>query len=320
VADPLSTALGAPAAAGELGRPQALAERVAAAFLISHRPATRAAYRASLQAWAAWCASLDLDVLQAEKPHVEAWVRQLEADGAAPATVVRHLAALRGFSQEAVEMGACSHDPTVRVRRPRLSRDSPRLGLSRDQAQQLLAAAGDTDDERDHPLVCLLLLNGLRISETIALDVGDITDVRGHRVARVRRKGRMRQDVALAPRTTAAITPLLTDVSYTDESGVRRQPRPPDRPLFHGWFSDERLDRWRAADCLQRVARRAGLDSVTPHMLRHTFVTLALDAGVPLRDVQDAAGHADPSTTRRYDRGRHSLDRHATYTLATWLG
>jgi integrase/recombinase XerD len=45
-------------------------------------------------------------------------------------------------------------------------------------------------------------------------------------------------------------------------------------------------------------------------------VTAALDAGVPLRDVQDAAGHADPRTTRRYDRARYSLDRHATYAVA----
>jgi len=49
------------------------------------------------------------------------------------------------------------------------------------------------------------------------------------------------------------------------------------------------------------------------------MVTLALDAGVSLRDVQDAARHADPRTTRRYDRSRHALDRHATYTLAAFV-
>jgi integrase len=53
--------------------------------------------------------------------------------------------------------------------------------------------------------------------------------------------------------------------------------------------------------------------------LRHAFVTLALDAGVNLRDVQDAAGHADPRTTRRYDRSRHNLDRHPTYLLAGFV-
>ena len=50
--------------------------------------------------------------------------------------------------------------------------------------------------------------------------------------------------------------------------------------------------------------------------LRHAFITAALDAGVPLRDVQEAASHADPRTTMRYDRARTSLDRHATYIVA----
>ena len=52
---------------------------------------------------------------------------------------------------------------------------------------------------------------------------------------------------------------------------------------------------------------------------RHTFITAALDAGVPLRDVQEAASHADPRTTMRYDRARVSLDRHATYIVAAYV-
>ena len=56
-----------------------------------------------------------------------------------------------------------------------------------------------------------------------------------------------------------------------------------------------------------------------PHTLRHAFITAALDAGVPLRDVQEAASHADPRTTMRYDRARGSLDRHATYIVAAYV-
>jgi integrase len=65
---------------------------------------------------------------------------------------------------------------------------------------------------------------------------------------------------------------------------------------------------------------RAGIDKlVTPHTLRHAFITAALDAGVPLRDVQEAASHADPRTTMRYDRARGTLDRHATYIVAAYV-
>ncbi len=59
--------------------------------------------------------------------------------------------------------------------------------------------------------------------------------------------------------------------------------------------------------------------NVGPHTLRHAFITAALDAGVPLRDVQEAASHADPRTTMRHDRARASLDRHATYIVAAYV-
>jgi len=70
---------------------------------------------------------------------------------------------------------------------------------------------------------------------------------------------------------------------------------------------------------VRRLEAAAGMDkagSLHPHDLRHAFVTLALDARVSLHRVQDAAGHVDPRTTRRYDRARHNLDEHATYALA----
>lgn len=58
---------------------------------------------------------------------------------------------------------------------------------------------------------------------------------------------------------------------------------------------------------------------LTPHGLRHSAITVGLDAGVSLRDMQDFARHADPTTTRRYDRSRHALNRHATYAIAHYL-
>ena len=67
-----------------------------------------------------------------------------------------------------------------------------------------------------------------------------------------------------------------------------------------------------------RQTRRPGQE-VRPHMLQRAFITAALDAGVPLRDVQEAASHADPRTTMRYDRARVSLDRHATYIVAAYI-
>ena len=90
-------------------------------------------------------------------------------------------------------------------------------------------------------------------------------------------------------------------------------------PIYIG-TDGERLDRHVAGRIVRRIARKAGIAKrVGPHTLRHAFITAALDAGVPLRDVQEAASHADPRTTMRYDRARVSLDRHATYIVATFL-
>ncbi len=85
-------------------------------------------------------------------------------------------------------------------------------------------------------------------------------------------------------------------------------------------ISGKRLDRHGAARIARRVTHRAGIiKNASPHTLRHAFITAALDAGVPLRDVQEAASHADPRTTMHYDRARTSLDRHATYIVATYI-
>ena len=81
-----------------------------------------------------------------------------------------------------------------------------------------------------------------------------------------------------------------------------------------------RLDRHGAGRLVSKVTRRAGITkAVTPHTLRYAFITAALDTGVPLRDVQEAASHADPRTTMRCDRARGSLDRHATYIVAAYI-
>jgi integrase len=71
---------------------------------------------------------------------------------------------------------------------------------------------------------------------------------------------------------------------------------------------------------VKRLTKRAGITKrISAHSLRHSFITAALDAGVSLGDVQEAASHADPRTTMRYDRARQSLDRHATDIVAAFV-
>ena len=82
----------------------------------------------------------------------------------------------------------------------------------------------------------------------------------------------------------------------------------------------DRFDRRAADRTVKRLARQAGITKqMSTHSLRHSFITAALDTGVALRDVQEAASHADLRTTMRYDRGRRSLDGHATYVVAAFV-
>ena len=148
-------------------------------------------------------------------------------------------------------------------------------------------------------------MNGLRISEALGADIVDLDSDRGHRTLRIVRKGGKHVTIPLAPRTGRALD------LYIGERAVG--------PIFLG-LDGQRMDRYAADRTVKRLARRAGITKrISPHSLRHSFITAALDAGVPLRDVQEAASHADPRTTMRYDRARHSLDRHATYIVAAFV-
>ena len=81
-----------------------------------------------------------------------------------------------------------------------------------------------------------------------------------------------------------------------------------------------RLNRHAATRIVNRLAKGAGITKhISPHSLRHSFITAALDAGVPLRDVQIAARHSDPRTTTRYDRARNNLDRHASCIVTAFV-
>lgn len=182
--------------------------------------------------------------------------------------------------------------------------ESHAVGLDRNELGSMLVVAG-LGPAREHALMSLLALNGLRISEALGANIENLGIERGHRTLLVRRKGGKIVRIPLAPRTARAV-----DLAVGERA---------EGPIFIT-AGGERLDRHGAARIVHRVARRAGIvKRITPHTLRHAFITAALDAGVPLRDVQEAASHADPRTTMRYDRARASLDRHATYIVSAFV-
>jgi integrase/recombinase XerD len=280
-------------------------ERLAlAGFLAGYTGLTREAYALDLRQYASWCQQHQLRPFQARRTDIEYFARDLEARGRARATITRRLCTIAGFYKYAVEEELLGHSPAAHVRRPRLDYESHATALDRNELGALLVAAG-LGVSAEHALISLLALNGLRVSEATGANIEGLGVERGHRTLVITRKGAKVVTIPLAPRTARAI-----DLAVGERS---------EGPVFLA-ADGRRLDRHGAARIVRRVARRAGLSKpVGPHTLRHAFITAALDAGVPLRDVQEAASHADPRTTMRYDRARGSLNRHATYIVAAYL-
>jgi site-specific recombinase XerD len=275
-----------------------------AGFLAGYRGLTRDADALDLRQFLSFCERYGLRLFSVRRTDIELYARALEEAGRARATVARRLCTVAGFYRFAEEEGLVPASPAVHVRRPRLDYESHAIGLDRNEVGALLIAAG-LGAAAEHALISLLALNGLRVSEALGADIEALGLERGHRTLTVLRKGGKVVTVPLAPRTARAV-----DLAIGERLAG---------PIFVG-ANGQRMDRHGAGRIVPRVARRARINKpIGPHTLRHAFITAALDAGVPLRDVQETASHADPRTTMRYDRARVSLDRHATYIVATFI-
>ncbi len=281
--------------------------RAVAAFLARYKGQSRVHVESDLRGYLNWCRERRLDPLAVERVHVELFLRWMqEVRCLKPSTVSRRLSVVAGFYRTCVIDAVIPTSPVEHVRRPRVPAESPTLGLTHLQFEALLTAARDSTNPHDYALVAMLGLLGLRVFEATGADITDLSEVHGHRVLHVHGKGDKVVDVPLPPAVGRAI-----DRAVAGRTGG---------PILRT-RTGSRMDRHCATRRLQALAKTAGVTGIRmhPHMLRHTYVTTMLDAGVDLRDVQIAARHADPRTTMRYDRARNNLDRHANYILAAFM-
>jgi integrase/recombinase XerD len=275
-------------------------------YLARYKGLSRTHAESDLRAYLTWCTDRRLDPLVASRPQVELYARWMqEVRRLKPSTVSRRTSIVASFYRTAVIDGVLEHSPADHVRRPRVPAESPTLGLTHLQLEALLTAARQSANRYDFALVCLLGLLGLRIFEATSLTITDLGEEHGHRVLRVVGKG-----------DKTVLIPLPPAVSRAIDSAIADRTAGPILLNTRG----QRMDRHAATRRLRLLAQATGMrmPPIHPHMLRHTYVTTMLDAGVDLRDVQIAARHADPRTTR-YDRARNQLDRHPTYILAAYM-
>ena len=291
-----------------VGRADELVLRAAvSAYLGSYCGETRVHTESNLRVYLRWCADQDLDPLAAVRVDIERYLRWLQDVRCyQPSTVSRRLSVVVGFYRVCVIDQILAHSPADYVRRPPVPADSPTLGLGHLQFEALITTARLSANPNDFALVALLGLLGLRIFEACGADIAHLGEEHGHRILRVRGKGGKVVLVPLPPAVARAI----------DRAVDGRV----DGPILRNTLG-ARMDRHSATRRLKHLAATAGvrMPRMHPHMLRHTFVTTMLDAGVSLREVQIAARHADPRTTMRYDRARKNLDRHPNYILAAYM-
>lgn len=279
---------------------------VLAAFLSGYREPTRSNHALNLRKWFEWCRARRLDPMKAERAHIELYARHLEeVEGKKLSTVTHKLGAINRFYHFAVIDRYLPANPAEYVRRPSIPRVSSTNGMSRSELLKVLDIAQSTHP-RDHALVCILGLNGLRIGEVVQLNIEDMSRQGGYVTLRVNReKGGETPIIPLSPRTSWAIE----QATYGRTSG----------PLLLN-REGHRLDKAGANRVVKRLAKAAGITKrISCHSFRHTFITLSLDAGVSVRDVQNSVGHRDARQVSYYDRHKQSLPRNATHFLSAYV-
>jgi integrase/recombinase XerD len=302
---------------------------------------TLEAYRADLLQLGEFLRRRGVRALDASHGDLAAFLSELasgtaERPAVAPATLQRKAACLRSFYRHLRREGLLEHDPTAELRGPPRLQRLPTV-LTREEVALLLRQPAGPDPSgerskldplalRDRALLEVMYACGLRASEAIALELGDVDLEEG--LLRARGKGSKERIVPVGRHAVGALRtwcehgrPALAETGMLADSGMRAKRVSPAsvagecRPASVGagrptgavpttLFLNHRgrpLTRQGLYKIVQGHARRAGLaERMSPHTLRHTFATHLLAGGCDLRSLQDMLGHADLATTQIY--------------------
>jgi integrase/recombinase XerD len=259
---------------------------------------TLEAYRSDLLQYGEFLDRQKLNVMEVRHGDLAAFLSELAAGAGerppvAAATLRRKTASLRSFYRHLRREGMIEHDPTAELRGPRRTQRLPRV-LTREEIAKLLSEPKGTSPSalRDRALLEVMYACGLRASEAIGLQAGDVDLDEG--MLRARGKGSKER---LVPIGRQAVTALR---AYEQRG----------RPVLVGYKTETRLfvnhrggglTRQGLYKIIQGYARGAGLEQkMSPHTLRHSFATHLLAGGCDLRSLQEMLGHADLATTQVY--------------------
>jgi integrase/recombinase XerD len=261
---------------------------------------TVAAYRRDLGEYAEALRLEGVPLSGASRASIERHLHALRDEGRAPASVARAAAAIRQLHRFLLDDGRAPHDPAADVAAPRVPAGIPKP-LTEDEVSALLQSADRPDavGRRDLAILELLYATGMRVSELVGLDIGDVDLDDG--LARVFGKGAKERIVPVGGPARRAVGEWLR--AGRPELVPDRWARRRDASAMFLGVRGRRMSRQHVWAVLQQLGEAVGLaDRLSPHVLRHSCATHLLDHGADLRVVQELLGHASISTTQVYTK------------------
>jgi integrase/recombinase XerD len=255
------------------------------------------AYGRDLSKFAAYLEQSCDAVTDIDRLVVGNWLTQLSHSGLGPRSLARHLSAARGFLRFLAREGILPSDPSSHAARPRIGRRLPKALSEQDVLNLIETPPLDSRRGlRDRAMLSLMYACGLRVSEIVDLELGDIDLQRG--IVTVLGKGQKRRLVPMAETALDRLVSYLRTRTTPAEVAPGKQR---SRPWLFPSPRGGRLTRQGFWKIVRGYARVAGIrGNVYPHRLRHSFATHLLVGGADLRSVQMLLGHADISTTEIY--------------------
>jgi integrase/recombinase XerD len=236
---------------------------------------------------------------QVTREHIAGYLLEMR-DGQAyrPTTIARKLAALKTFFRYLRGAGLITSDPLEKLDAPRVQKELPHA-LNQEQVASLFrqVEVETPAGKRDLAMLHMLYATGMRVSELVSLNQDDFDAVQSTVVC-PGRNGRSKRERVL-PLSAAAVE---ATVQYLEMARARLMTRHPEEQALFLNHHGERLTRQGFWLIIKGYARQAGITTITPHMLRHSFAIVMLQGGMELRSVQALLGHAHISTTQVYSQ------------------
>ncbi len=226
---------------------------------------------------------------------VRSFLAHLKSRGHSKATLSRKLAALRSFFKFLARENHLHSNPVLGIATPKREKKLPQFLDEQEVTHLLEAPSGETwEAKRDRSILETLYSSGVRVSELVGLNRGDVDLLSG--LVKVRGKGKKERIVPVGEKALAAVRGYMESLP----SSLAKKNDGPEGSLFLNRSGSRLTDR-SIRRLIVKYARRVSLKSgISPHTLRHTFATHLLDHGADLRSVQELLGHANLSTTQIY--------------------